>query len=156
MDTKPSFPERIAALKAAAETVMAEAQRMDAAARKFGARRQQKASRYPGRAQSTKNRQVWTPVIAILRSAGDKRRFNRPPTQKRIRLRFIWPADVCGSPEIAPLTFGHSCYLCASQDLSRARPYILGANGSISTIATFESQRAWMAKRGSFGCTPSS
>jgi hypothetical protein len=41
----PSFAERIAALKAAAETVMLEAQRMEAAARKFDTRRQQKASR---------------------------------------------------------------------------------------------------------------
>jgi hypothetical protein len=41
----PSFAERIAALKAAAETAMLEAQRMDAAARKFDKRRQQKASR---------------------------------------------------------------------------------------------------------------
>jgi hypothetical protein len=41
----PSFAERIAALKAAAETVMLEAQRMEAAARKFDKRRQQKASR---------------------------------------------------------------------------------------------------------------
>ena len=38
----PSFAERIAALKAAAETVMLEAQRMEAAARKFDKRRQQK------------------------------------------------------------------------------------------------------------------
>jgi hypothetical protein len=45
MDTKPSFTERIAALKAAAETVMLEAQRMEGAARKFVSRRQQKASR---------------------------------------------------------------------------------------------------------------
>jgi hypothetical protein len=41
----PSFAERIAALKAAAEAVMLEAQRMEAAARKFDKRRQQKASR---------------------------------------------------------------------------------------------------------------
>ena len=41
----PSFAQRIAALKAAAETVMLEAQRMEAAARKFDKRRQQKASR---------------------------------------------------------------------------------------------------------------
>src|ERR1700689_3059081 len=40
-----NFAERIAALKAAAETVMAEAQRMAAAARKFDKRREQKASR---------------------------------------------------------------------------------------------------------------
>jgi hypothetical protein len=39
MDTQPSFAERIAALKAAAETVML------AAARKFAKRRQQKADR---------------------------------------------------------------------------------------------------------------
>jgi hypothetical protein len=45
MENNPSFTERIAALKAAAETVMAEAQRMEGAARKFSARRQQKASR---------------------------------------------------------------------------------------------------------------
>ena len=41
----PSFAERIAALKAAAEAVMLEAQRMEAAARKFDKRREQKASR---------------------------------------------------------------------------------------------------------------
>jgi hypothetical protein len=41
----PSFAQRIAALKAAAEAVMLEAQRMEAAARKFDKRRQQKASR---------------------------------------------------------------------------------------------------------------
>jgi hypothetical protein len=41
----PSFAERIAALKAAAEAVMLEAQRMEAAAHKFEKRRQQKASR---------------------------------------------------------------------------------------------------------------
>ena len=41
----PSFAERIAALKAAAETVMLEAQRMEAASHKFDKRRQQKASR---------------------------------------------------------------------------------------------------------------
>jgi hypothetical protein len=40
MDNQPSFAERIAALKAAAETVMLEAQRMKAAARKFSKRRQ--------------------------------------------------------------------------------------------------------------------
>ena len=45
MDNTPSFAERIAALKAAAETVMIEAQRMEAAAHKFEKRRQQKASR---------------------------------------------------------------------------------------------------------------
>jgi hypothetical protein len=45
MDNQPSFAERIAALKAAAETVMLEAQRMEAAARKFSKRRQEKAER---------------------------------------------------------------------------------------------------------------
>ena len=45
MDTNPTFAERITALKAAAETVMLEAQRMDAAAHKFAKRRQQKASK---------------------------------------------------------------------------------------------------------------
>jgi hypothetical protein len=45
MDTKSSFTERTAALKAAAETVMREAQHMEAAASKFEARRKQKASR---------------------------------------------------------------------------------------------------------------
>jgi len=40
MDNNPTFAERIAALKAAAETVMAEA-----AARKFAKRSPQKASR---------------------------------------------------------------------------------------------------------------
>jgi hypothetical protein len=45
MDNTPSFAERIAALKAAAEAVMLEAQRMEAAARKFDKRREQKASR---------------------------------------------------------------------------------------------------------------
>jgi hypothetical protein len=45
MDNNPSFPERIRALKAAAETVMEEAQRMEAAARKFGERRKKKADR---------------------------------------------------------------------------------------------------------------
>ncbi len=49
MDNQPTFAERITALKAAAETVMAEAQRMEAAARKFENRRTtrgaQKASR---------------------------------------------------------------------------------------------------------------
>ncbi len=49
---------------------------------------------YPGRGQSTKIRQVWTPVIAILRNAGDKRRFERPRTPKRERVRFIGPADL--------------------------------------------------------------
>jgi len=39
-DNQPTFAERIAALKAAAETVMTEAQRMEAAARKFNGRRQ--------------------------------------------------------------------------------------------------------------------
>jgi len=38
-DNQPTFAERIAALKAAAETVMIEAQRMEAAARKFNGRR---------------------------------------------------------------------------------------------------------------------
>ena len=41
----PSFAERIAALKAAAETVMEEAERMQAVARKFSERRQKKADR---------------------------------------------------------------------------------------------------------------
>lgn len=48
MDNQPSFPERIAALKAATETVMQEAERMEEAARKFESRRAQgtkKASR---------------------------------------------------------------------------------------------------------------
>jgi hypothetical protein len=45
METKPNFAERIAALKAAAETVMLEAQRMEAAARKFGERRDAKQRR---------------------------------------------------------------------------------------------------------------
>ena len=45
MDTNPNFAERIAALKAAAETVMIEAQRMEKVARKFDERKQQKASR---------------------------------------------------------------------------------------------------------------
>ena len=45
MDTNPTFSERITALKAAAETVMAEAQRMEAAAHKFAARRKEKASK---------------------------------------------------------------------------------------------------------------
>jgi hypothetical protein len=45
MEDKPSFPERIRALKAAAETVMEEAQRMEAAARKFETRRKEKADR---------------------------------------------------------------------------------------------------------------
>jgi len=45
MDNNPSFPERIRALKAAAETVMEEALRMEAAARKFSERRQKKADR---------------------------------------------------------------------------------------------------------------
>jgi len=44
-NNSPNFAQRIAALKAAAETVMLEAQRMEAAARKFDKRRQQKASR---------------------------------------------------------------------------------------------------------------
>ena len=39
MDTKPSFTERIKALKAAAETVMLEAQRMEAAEQRFAERR---------------------------------------------------------------------------------------------------------------------
>ena len=39
MDNQPSFAERIAALKVAGETVMAEVQRMDAAAERFAARR---------------------------------------------------------------------------------------------------------------------
>ena len=39
MDTKPSFAERIAALKAAAETVMLEAQRMEAAEKRFSERK---------------------------------------------------------------------------------------------------------------------
>jgi hypothetical protein len=39
MDTKPSFAERVAALKAAAETVMLEAQRMEAAGRRFAERK---------------------------------------------------------------------------------------------------------------------
>jgi hypothetical protein len=45
MDTQPTFAERIAALKSAAETVMHEAQRMEAAARKFEKRRRDKADR---------------------------------------------------------------------------------------------------------------
>ena len=45
MDKTPSYPERIAALKAAAETVMEEAGRMDAVARKFEKRRKEKADR---------------------------------------------------------------------------------------------------------------
>ncbi len=45
MDNTPSFAERIKALKAAAETVMLEAERMEAAARKFDNRRDKKASR---------------------------------------------------------------------------------------------------------------
>jgi hypothetical protein len=44
-DKTPSFAERIKALKAAAETVMAEAQRMEAAARKFAARRKERPSK---------------------------------------------------------------------------------------------------------------
>jgi hypothetical protein len=44
-DNQPTFAERIRALKAAAETVMLEAQRMEAAARKFSERKQQKTSR---------------------------------------------------------------------------------------------------------------
>jgi hypothetical protein len=45
MDNEPSFPERISALKAAAETVMEEAERMEAVARKFEKRRKEKADR---------------------------------------------------------------------------------------------------------------
>jgi len=45
MDNRPSFAQRIAALKAAAETVMAEAQHMEALARKFAPRRKQRAGR---------------------------------------------------------------------------------------------------------------
>jgi hypothetical protein len=45
MDNQPNFAERIAALKAAAETVMLEAERMESAARKFSKRRQEKADR---------------------------------------------------------------------------------------------------------------
>ena len=45
MDNEPSFPERISALKAAAETVMEEAARMEAVARKFEKRRKEKADR---------------------------------------------------------------------------------------------------------------
>jgi hypothetical protein len=45
MDNTPNFAERIAALKAAAEAVMLEAQRMEAAARKFDKRRRETASR---------------------------------------------------------------------------------------------------------------
>jgi hypothetical protein len=48
MDTKPTFLERIQALKAAAETVMLEAQRMEAAEQRFAERRssrREKASR---------------------------------------------------------------------------------------------------------------
>ena len=47
MDNKPSFAVRIAALKAAAETVMLEAQRMEAAQSRFAER---KASRQTERA----------------------------------------------------------------------------------------------------------
>ena len=47
MDNKPSFAVRIAALKAAAETVMLEAQRMEAAQSRFAER---KASRQTQRA----------------------------------------------------------------------------------------------------------
>jgi hypothetical protein len=44
MDTKPSFTERISALKAAAETVMLEAQRMEAAEHRFAERRSTRES----------------------------------------------------------------------------------------------------------------
>ena len=47
MDNKPSFAVRISALKAAAETVMLEAQRMEAAQSRFTER---KASRQTQRA----------------------------------------------------------------------------------------------------------
>ena len=47
MDNKPTFADRIAALKAAAETVMLEAQRMEAAQNRFAER---KASRQTQRA----------------------------------------------------------------------------------------------------------
>ena len=47
MDNKPSFAERISALKEAAETVMLEAQRMEAAEQRFAER---KASRQTQRA----------------------------------------------------------------------------------------------------------
>jgi hypothetical protein len=43
-NNQPSFAERIRALKAAAETVMAEAQRMEAAARKFSTRRTRRSA----------------------------------------------------------------------------------------------------------------
>ena len=39
MDTKQTFAERVTALKAAAETVMLEAQRMEASAKRFAERR---------------------------------------------------------------------------------------------------------------------
>jgi hypothetical protein len=45
MDTKPSFTERIRALKAAAETVKLEAQRMEAAEQRFAERRNSRQSR---------------------------------------------------------------------------------------------------------------
>jgi hypothetical protein len=45
MDTKPSFAERIKALKAAAETVMLQAQRMEAAEHRFAERRNSRRER---------------------------------------------------------------------------------------------------------------
>jgi hypothetical protein len=50
MDNKPSFAERIKALKAAAETVMLEAQRMEAAEQRFAERRSSRRPRETTRA----------------------------------------------------------------------------------------------------------
>lgn len=44
MDTEPSFAERIRALKAAAETAMLEAQRMEAAEQRFAERRNSRST----------------------------------------------------------------------------------------------------------------
>jgi hypothetical protein len=49
MDNHPTFAERIAALKEAAETVMAEAQRMEAAAKRFAERRPTRGTRKASR-----------------------------------------------------------------------------------------------------------
>ena len=60
MDTKPNFAERIAALKNAAETVMLEVIRMEAAERRFAEKKQggtwKKAGVYKTRAETQASR----------------------------------------------------------------------------------------------------
>jgi hypothetical protein len=52
------------------------------------------AALYPSATAATRNRQVYTPVVAVLRHAGVERIMRRPKgAQGKRRLRWLWPED---------------------------------------------------------------